>query len=165
MPYPVGSYQAASLLADINAFGFGCSEINRWENGGWDGHINGFPFNNFAIEEDRGYFLLCSETGSFTPADLDPPTESELAPDQDAGSGVELQPGGDTEPIPAPGGESDPQQDGGDPGAGEEPVIDGFSAAPAWIIGFVMIGFTGQLAKVPNFPKLSRRGARRRTQV
>jgi hypothetical protein len=67
VPYPAGSYTAQSLLDDINAQGGACTEIDRWLNGGWDGHVDGFPFNDFPIETDQGYFILCSGPGSFSP--------------------------------------------------------------------------------------------------
>jgi hypothetical protein len=67
VPYPTAGQTAQSLLDEIAAQGGSCSEIDRWQNGRWDGHIDGLPFNNFALEPTAGYFLKCSETSAFTP--------------------------------------------------------------------------------------------------
>ncbi|MBP7687683.1 MAG: DUF362 domain-containing protein [Thermoflexales bacterium] len=58
---------ASSLLADINAQGGACTEIDRWWNGGWNAFIGGLPFNNFAIENGRGYFVKCAAPSTYVP--------------------------------------------------------------------------------------------------
>ncbi|MCD6290453.1 MAG: hypothetical protein J7M34_08120 [Anaerolineae bacterium] len=58
---------AQSLLDEIIAQGGSCSEIDRWVNGGWEAHINGYPFNNFQIESNAGYFLKCDQHSTYTP--------------------------------------------------------------------------------------------------
>ncbi len=35
--------------------------------GGWDSHVGGLPFNNFAIASDQGYFVKCAGSSSYTP--------------------------------------------------------------------------------------------------
>lgn len=67
VPYPPAGYTAQSLLDAIAAQGGACSEVNRWRFGAWDAHIDGLPFNDFAIEPDQGYFVKCSQASTFTP--------------------------------------------------------------------------------------------------
>jgi hypothetical protein len=67
VPYPTASQTAQSLLDEIAAQGGRCSEIDRWQNGRWDGHIDGLPFNNFTLDPTAGYFLKCTQTSAFTP--------------------------------------------------------------------------------------------------
>ena len=67
VPYPTSGHTAQSLLDAITAQGGSCGEIDRWLNGGWDAHVGGLPFNNFAIQPDGGYFVKCSQASTFTP--------------------------------------------------------------------------------------------------
>ncbi len=67
LPHPPSEYTAQSWLEGITSQGGACSEIDRWQNGGWNSFINGLPFNNFDIEPNRGYFIRCSRPSSFTP--------------------------------------------------------------------------------------------------
>ncbi|MCP4363325.1 MAG: hypothetical protein GY796_35445, partial [Chloroflexi bacterium] len=66
IPYSSG-YTAQTLLDALNSQGNTCTEVDRWQSGGWDSHIDGLPFNDFTIEVDEGYFVSCSSGGSFTP--------------------------------------------------------------------------------------------------
>lgn len=68
VPYPEEGYTAQSLLDGVNTQGGNCSEIDRWQNGGWDAHIDGLPFNDFTILADQGYFIKCSQASNFTPS-------------------------------------------------------------------------------------------------
>lgn len=51
------------MLTSINAAAnatsstFAATEMDRWQNGGWEGHLRGLPLNKFGIEESRGYFV------------------------------------------------------------------------------------------------------------
>lgn len=63
---PETSYLAQSWLDELNAQGGGCTEIDRWRNGGWDAHVNGLPFNNFPIDLGQGYFAKCSLASAWT---------------------------------------------------------------------------------------------------
>jgi len=63
MPHPAEYYDAQSLLDKYNSEGATCTEVDRWLNGGWNAHIDGIGFNNFAIEPDQGYFLKCTSVG------------------------------------------------------------------------------------------------------
>ena len=60
------SYTAQAVLDQINAQGGNCSEVDRWLNGGWDAHINSLPFNDFAVELGKGYFLKCVASSQWT---------------------------------------------------------------------------------------------------
>jgi hypothetical protein len=64
IPYPPDFYSASTLLAAIALQGGECSEVDRWQNGGWSAYV-GLPFNDFAIEADKGYFLRCSQSSTF----------------------------------------------------------------------------------------------------
>lgn len=67
VPYPASGYTAQSLLDGITSQGGACSEIDRWYNGGWMAHINGYPFNNFDVEPSEGYFVKCTQSSTFVP--------------------------------------------------------------------------------------------------
>jgi cysteine-rich repeat protein len=54
------NYDAASLCQEIGADGGSPVEVDRFVNGGWEGHICGLPFNNFLIEPGSGYFVLAN---------------------------------------------------------------------------------------------------------
>lgn len=51
-----GSANAAALCAGVTS-PWQAREVNRWYAGGWDGHICGRTFNNFATDGAQGYFL------------------------------------------------------------------------------------------------------------
>jgi hypothetical protein len=64
---PAGTnYTAEQLGDDINAQGGSCTEIDRWYAGGWDSHVIDLPFNDFAIEPGKGYFIKCDQASVFT---------------------------------------------------------------------------------------------------
>jgi len=69
IPYPATGYVAESVLDDIVSQSGACSDINRWYNGGWDGHIYEAPFNNFGVVPDQGYFVRCSIASTFVPGE------------------------------------------------------------------------------------------------
>lgn len=41
-------------------------EFCRWQNGGWDCHVDALPFNNFDIELGRGYFVRATTSSIWT---------------------------------------------------------------------------------------------------
>ena len=60
LPGVAAQYDAPGLLAALeSASGTAGTaiELDRWEAGGWEGHLRGLPVNRFAIEEGRGYFV------------------------------------------------------------------------------------------------------------
>jgi hypothetical protein len=63
IPHTQG-YTASSLCDDIISQGVTAVEIDRWHNGGWDGHICGLPFNDFDIERGVGYFVKATSSGT-----------------------------------------------------------------------------------------------------
>jgi hypothetical protein len=63
-------YTAQSLCDEIISQGVTAVEIDRWHNGGWDGHICGLSFNDFAIERGVGYFVKATSSGTVTPSGL-----------------------------------------------------------------------------------------------
>ena len=64
------AYSAESLCDDIIAQGVTVVEIDRWYNGGWQGHICGLPFNDFNIQPGTGYFIKSESSGTVTPSEL-----------------------------------------------------------------------------------------------
>jgi hypothetical protein len=67
VPYPSG-FTAQSLLQGINNAGGNCSEIDRWYQNAWNAHYFNIPgTNNFALEQNAGYFVRCSQTSTFNP--------------------------------------------------------------------------------------------------
>jgi hypothetical protein len=67
IPYPPGFYNAQTLLTALNSQGGACTEVYRWQSGGWDLFIGGSGGTPFAIEPNRGYFVRCSTSSSFSP--------------------------------------------------------------------------------------------------
>ena len=51
-------WTAEGLCEEINDQGGDVQEIDRFVDGGWEGHICGLPFNDFPIEPGSGYFAL-----------------------------------------------------------------------------------------------------------
>lgn len=54
---------AQQMLDAIRSQGGDAAEIARWQNGGWDGHVDPLPFNDFTTEPGRGYFVRTSAPG------------------------------------------------------------------------------------------------------
>lgn len=53
---------ARGLLEDLNAKpGLNCQEVDRWVNGGWEGHLITLPpgVNNFSVTDQHGYLVKC----------------------------------------------------------------------------------------------------------
>ncbi|MGB0385397.1 MAG: choice-of-anchor B family protein [Ardenticatenaceae bacterium] len=81
LPHTDG-YMAETLCDEIIAQGVMAVEIDRWDAGGWEGHICGQTFNDFAINPGEGYFVKTSSAGTVTPPALaalsfgQPPEES-----------------------------------------------------------------------------------------
>ena len=73
---------AETALDDIVAQGGSAIEIERWWNGGWDAHVRDLPFNNFALELGRGYFIRTSGASTWTRTGTPPssPLPVELYP-------------------------------------------------------------------------------------
>jgi hypothetical protein len=63
------AYTAESLCDEIINQGGSAVEIDRWHNGGWDGHICGLGFNDFDIERGKGYFVKSSSSSTVTPSE------------------------------------------------------------------------------------------------
>ena len=61
------AYTAESLCDEIISQGVTAVEIDRWHNGGWEGHVCGLPFNDFTIERGIGYFIKASSAGTVIP--------------------------------------------------------------------------------------------------
>ena len=63
LPGLAGRLDAPSVLTSINSAasatgsGYAATEMDRWQSGGWEGHLRGLPLNKFGIEESRGYFV------------------------------------------------------------------------------------------------------------
>ena len=79
LPHTDG-YTAESLCQKIISQGVTAVEIDRWNAGGWEGHICGLPFNDFNIERGKGYFVKTTSAGTVTP----PPVASPRAEPQEA---------------------------------------------------------------------------------
>ena len=73
-------YTASSLLAEINAQGCKCSQIDRWDSqfSRWESYSAGLPFGDYPIEPGRVYWLVCGEqeiTPEPTPEPIPPKPE------------------------------------------------------------------------------------------
>lgn len=54
---PEVPYTAEGLCTDMSDQSCTILEVDRWYNDGWDGHVCGLPFNDFAIELGQSYFV------------------------------------------------------------------------------------------------------------
>ena len=63
---PITPYTAEGVCIEINSQGGDVAEIDRWYASGWDGHICGLPFNDFAIELGSDYFIKSSAVSTWT---------------------------------------------------------------------------------------------------
>ncbi len=61
------NYTAQIMIDEINNQGGNCVEVVRWNNGMWDSHIDGLPFNDFQINAGKGYFVRCLAQSSWIP--------------------------------------------------------------------------------------------------
>lgn len=64
-PGLIGRYDAEQVIVALNAASavgtsLPATEIDRWEDAGWQGHLAGLPVNRFSIEDGRGYFVRLS---------------------------------------------------------------------------------------------------------
>ena len=64
-PGLIGRYDAEQVIVALNAASavgtsLPATEIDMWEDAGWQGHLAGLPVNRFAIEDGRGYFVRLS---------------------------------------------------------------------------------------------------------
>ena len=63
---PVTAYSAESVCDEINNQGGHAVEIDRWHNGGWEGHICGYPFNDFSLVLGSDYFIKSNNVSNWT---------------------------------------------------------------------------------------------------
>ena len=63
---PVVAHRAESVCDEINQQGDRLAEIDRWHNGGWEGHICDLPFNDFALAVGSGYFIRSHLASTWT---------------------------------------------------------------------------------------------------
>lgn len=66
LPVQGVSLDAQGLLDLVLSQGGSPLEVARWANGAWNGHPDGSPINNFAIEAGKGYFLKCGTPSTLT---------------------------------------------------------------------------------------------------
>jgi uncharacterized protein YkwD len=60
-------YTASSLVASINARAGSAVEVDDWANGSWVAYMVGYPFNDFAIQVGRAYFVNVKAPSTWTP--------------------------------------------------------------------------------------------------
>ncbi|MGB0384991.1 MAG: peroxidase family protein [Ardenticatenaceae bacterium] len=60
------SYTGPEVCNEVNSQGGNLAEIDRWHNGGWQGHVCGRPFNVFDLELAQGYFLKSNQASTWT---------------------------------------------------------------------------------------------------
>jgi hypothetical protein len=63
---PAAGLSAEGLLKSIKAQGGGATAINRWQSGGWQTHLAGLPFNDFAILAGRALFIKSASASTLT---------------------------------------------------------------------------------------------------
>jgi predicted outer membrane repeat protein len=62
---PVVPYTTESLCA-ISQGSNSIDEVDRWHNGGWDGHLCDQTFNNFTLVLGAGYFIRANQADTWT---------------------------------------------------------------------------------------------------
>jgi hypothetical protein len=68
LPRLPGQPTAEDLLQEATGQGGECTEVHRWEDGAWLGHVRGEPFNDFALRENNeGYFVKCANAIKYVP--------------------------------------------------------------------------------------------------
>jgi hypothetical protein len=67
LPQPPERIQADALLTDMTDQGGDCTELHRWADGRWEGHVRGLPFNDFYPTNDEGYFVKCANAITYAP--------------------------------------------------------------------------------------------------
>ena len=88
LPHTDG-YSAETLCDVMIQQGISVVEIDRWHNGGWQGHPCGLPFNQFPIERGVGYFVKTTSAGTVAP----PTVPSRLSqPEQTSAQMLEMVP-------------------------------------------------------------------------
>ena len=63
---PTMAYTAEGICNEVTSQGGTLAEIDRWNNGGWSGHICGLPFNDFSLQLASGYFIKANAASSWT---------------------------------------------------------------------------------------------------
>lgn len=63
---PTTALTAEGLLQLINSQGGQATDVNRWQAGAWNTHLAGLPFNDFALEPGRGYFVKANRASTVT---------------------------------------------------------------------------------------------------
>ena len=64
---PATTTTASMVCTALNAVTAGTAvELDRWINGGWDGHRCGLPVNDFAFEPGPGYFVRLTRPATWT---------------------------------------------------------------------------------------------------
>ena len=68
---------AAGSCAHLNAAQAGTAiEVDRWIDGGWEGHRCGLPPNDFTLEAGRGYFIRLVRPATWAPTGASPVSAS-----------------------------------------------------------------------------------------
>ncbi len=67
IPRLPGLMTAEDLLDEATGQGGACTELYRWQAGGWVGHARGLPFNNFGLTNNEGYFARCASATTYIP--------------------------------------------------------------------------------------------------
>ena len=62
-----GDDTAASLIEELAANSVDVTQVVRWQDGQWESHRRGVPANDFPIESGRGYFIMSTNYGTWTP--------------------------------------------------------------------------------------------------
>ncbi len=75
-----GAYTAASACQEINAQGGTAVEVDRYVNGAWQGHVCGFPFDDFPLVPGEGYFVRSISASTWLVAEPPPPPPDVTTP-------------------------------------------------------------------------------------
>jgi hypothetical protein len=74
LPDRAARYDAPGLLRDVTQTASlrslpdpGARELDRWQDGSWEGHLLNVGANAFTLEEGRGYFLKLTQPANWTP--------------------------------------------------------------------------------------------------
>ncbi len=57
---PAPAFTAQSFLNNLNGQGANCTEIDRWNNSGWESYHLTLGGTNFTVQPGQGYFVNCT---------------------------------------------------------------------------------------------------------
>ena len=72
---------ASTTCSQLNTVQAGTAvELDRWIDGGWEGHRCGLPVNDFTLQSGQGYFIRLTRPATWAPVGAAPVSPSSTKP-------------------------------------------------------------------------------------